>query len=319
VALLLIPLAGLAARRRWSAYVVGGSLAVFAVMLVPLLFTTLADFVSISQARRAAGFLPFAFAFAGGLGVLSALLGRVLLPFALLAGIALQVFYPGDFEYMLDDTAPAWIVWFAVAGGLVALVLGLIRRRPPLEAPAALAAALFLIPVVIAGLWNWDRAPASPNAALSPGLVSAVRENVSTGSIVYSDQETSYRLAASRRCSCVAPRARRGHGRSAVRACSGARRFLRTGDLSIPELRRPVRGRRSIVHRVEPPVVYRWRYPIDSRRLLTRRSPATAARRLDTDRRLEIVVANAGTSGRSGCCDREAVAASAAPRLSAAG
>ncbi len=67
-ALLLIPLAGFAARRRWAAYVVGGSLAVFAVMLVPFLFTSLADLVSISQARRAAGFLPFAFAFAGGHG-----------------------------------------------------------------------------------------------------------------------------------------------------------------------------------------------------------------------------------------------------------
>ena len=67
-ALLLIPLAGFAARRRWAAYVVGGALAVFAVMLVPFLFTSLADLVSISQARRAAGFLPFAFAFAGGHG-----------------------------------------------------------------------------------------------------------------------------------------------------------------------------------------------------------------------------------------------------------
>ena len=34
-ALLLIPVAGFAARRRWAAYVVGGALAVFAVMLVP--------------------------------------------------------------------------------------------------------------------------------------------------------------------------------------------------------------------------------------------------------------------------------------------
>ena len=48
-------LAGFAARRRWAAYVVGGSLAVFAVMLIPFLFTSLADLVSISQARRAAG------------------------------------------------------------------------------------------------------------------------------------------------------------------------------------------------------------------------------------------------------------------------
>jgi hypothetical protein len=50
---------------------VGGSLAVFTVTLVPFVFPALADLVSISQARRAAGFLPFAFAFAGGFGVLA--------------------------------------------------------------------------------------------------------------------------------------------------------------------------------------------------------------------------------------------------------
>ena len=114
-ALLLIPLAGLAARRRWAAYVVGGSLAVFAVMLLPFLFTSLADLVSISQARRAAGFLPFAFAFAGGFGVLARLVGPLLLPLALGAGMFLQIVYPGDFDYVLKDPAPAWIAWFAVA------------------------------------------------------------------------------------------------------------------------------------------------------------------------------------------------------------
>ena len=236
-ALLLIPLAGLAARRRWSAYVVGGSLAVFAAMLVPFLCTTLADLVSISQARRAAGFLPFAFAFAGGLGVLSKLLGRLLLPLALGAGIALQFAYPGDFEYVLRDTAPAWITWFAVVGAVAALVVGLVRRRPPLEAPAGLAAVLFVIPVVAVGLWNWDRRPSPPLASLSDGLVGAVRESIEAGSVVYSDQETSYRLAAFAPVFvAVAPP---GHvadteeNRPYERA-RDAREFLRTGDLAIP-------------------------------------------------------------------------------------
>jgi Family of unknown function (DUF6541) len=236
-ALLLIPLAGLAARRRWSAYVVGGSLAVFAVMLVPFLFTTLADLVSISQARRAAGFLPFAFAFAGGLGVLSKLLGRLVLPLALGAGIALQLVYPGDFEYVLEDTAPAWITWFAVVGAVVALGVGIVRRRPPLEASAGFAAVLFMIPVVAVGLWNWDRRPSPPLASLSNGLVGALRESVEAGSIVYSDQDTSYRLAAFAPVFvAVAPP---GHvadteeNRPYERA-DDARRFLRTGDLAIP-------------------------------------------------------------------------------------
>ncbi|HVM68438.1 MAG TPA: hypothetical protein VM204_01210, partial [Gaiellaceae bacterium] len=81
-ALLLLPLAGLALRRRWAAWVLGGSLAVFAVLLVPPLFVLLSDATSISQSRRAAGFLPFAFAFAGGWLVLAAYLRALVVPVA---------------------------------------------------------------------------------------------------------------------------------------------------------------------------------------------------------------------------------------------
>ena len=70
-ALLLIPLTALASKRRWAAFVVGGSLAVFAITLVPALFTAFSDLVSLSQSRRLAGFVPFAFAFAGGMEVLA--------------------------------------------------------------------------------------------------------------------------------------------------------------------------------------------------------------------------------------------------------
>ena len=130
--ILLFPLAAFAARRRWAAYVAGGSLAVLAVMLVPLLFTSLADLVSISQARRAAGFLPFAFAFAGGLGVLSRLIGPLLPPLALVAGVVFQVVFPGDFDYALNEGAPGELVWIAV----VARHRGPRDRRPaPRPAP----------------------------------------------------------------------------------------------------------------------------------------------------------------------------------------
>jgi hypothetical protein len=236
-ALLLIPLAGFAARRRWAAYVVGGSLAVFAAMLLPFLFTALADLVSISQARRAAGFLPFAFAFAGGMGVLARLVGPLLLPLALGAGMFLQIVYPGDFEYVLRDPAPSWIAWFAVAGAVAALVVGFVRRRPALETGAALAAAAFLVPVYAGGLLDWNRPDAPEIATLSPGLVEAVRDEVDAGTVVYSDQETSFRLAAFAPVYiAVAPP---GHvadtdENQPYERARDARRFLRTGDLSIP-------------------------------------------------------------------------------------
>ncbi len=237
-AILLFPLAAFAARRRWAAYVAGGSLAVLAVMLVPLLFTSLADLVSISQARRAAGFFPFAFAFAGGLAVLARLCGPFLPPLALVAGVVFQVLFPGDFDYALDQGAPSWLVWVAVVAGVAGLAVGLVRRGSPLEANAASAAALFLLPVVVVGLARWTPVEARAGTQLSSGLVEALREQVAAGAVVYSDPETSYRIAASAPVYiAVAPP---GHvadtpdNRPYERA-RDARRFLATADLSIPE------------------------------------------------------------------------------------
>jgi hypothetical protein len=237
-ALLLIPLAAFAARRRWAAFVVGGSLAVFVTMLVPLLFTTFADLVSISQARRAAGFLPFAFAFAGGLGVLSRALWPWLPPLALLAGAGLQWLYPGDFDYAFDDPGPAWVVWFGVAGAVLAAVAGIWwARRREFEDTAAIAAALFLAPVVVVGLAKWDPLPPPPLSILSDSVIQAVRSQVPEGSIVYSDQETSFRIAAYAPVYiAVAPPghvAATDENRPLERAAD-ARRFVRTGDLAIP-------------------------------------------------------------------------------------
>jgi hypothetical protein len=237
-AIIVFPLAALAARRRWAAYVAGGSLSVLVVLLVPLLFTSLADLVSISQARRAAGFLPFAFAFAGGLGVLSRLIGPLLPPAALVAGVLLQVYYPGDFDYLLDNGAPGFVVWVALAAGVLGLVIGLVRRGRPLEAPAGLAAALFLLPIAVAGAAKWTPVETKPDVGLTPGLVEAVRAQVSPGAIVYSDPETSFRLAAF--APVYVATAPPGHvadtpqNRPYARA-RDARRFLATGDLSIPE------------------------------------------------------------------------------------
>ena len=234
--LLLLPLAGLAARRRWAAYVVGGSLAVFAICLVPWLFTPFADVVSLSQARRLAGYLPLAFALAGGIGVLARLIGVAVLPVALAAGIVLQLAYPGDFGYTLEDGGPAWATWVAVVGAIVALFVGL-RRRPPLERTAALAAALLLLPTYAHGFSNWSPSEARAASPLSDGLVAAVRAAVADGETVYADPEASYRLGAVAPIRvCVNPP---GHVADTVdnrprERVREFRRFARTGDLAIP-------------------------------------------------------------------------------------
>lgn len=236
-ALLLIPLAAFASRHRWAAYVVGGSLAVFAITLVPWLFTPFADVVSLSQARRLAGFLPFAFALAGGIGVLAALIGRLAVPVALVVGIVLQWQYPGDFGYTVEQGGPAWATWIAVLGALVALVVGMVRLRP-VGATAALASALVLLPTFISGLADWSPSPERRASPLTPGLVAFLRERVPPGGVVFSDLESSYRIAAAAPVYiCNAPP---GHvadtkrNRPYVRRAQW-RRFNRTGELGIPK------------------------------------------------------------------------------------
>jgi hypothetical protein len=103
VALIAIPLALLAWRARWAAYVLGGTIPVLAVALVPAFFSRLADLVSLSQALRIRHFLPLPFALAGtavllagGLAWLVARAGVQHRPAAELAaaGIALALVVP---------------------------------------------------------------------------------------------------------------------------------------------------------------------------------------------------------------------------------
>jgi len=197
-ALVSIPLAGLALRRRWAAFVLGGSLAVLGVLLLPALFVPFSDLVSLSQSRRAAGFLPYAVAFAGGLVVLARLTWLALLPLALVAGIALQLAFPGDFGYRLTEGGPAAATWIAVVGATVALAVGL-WRRPARENRGLLvgaAAALFVLPVGVHAAWNWSPSDARALNPLTSGLIEALRKDVPERNVVYSDLETSYRIAA---------------------------------------------------------------------------------------------------------------------------
>jgi hypothetical protein len=234
--LLLLPLAGLAARRRWAAYAVGGALAVIVVCLVPWVFTPFSDAVSLSQSRRLAGFLPLAVALAGGIGVLARLIGLLVAPVALAAGIALQLLYPGDFGYTLETGGPALATWFAAAGAVAALVVGF-RPRAPLERSAALASALLLLPTYAHGLTHWTPSDARPPNPLSPAVIDAVRSRVPPGAVVYADPEASYRLGAVAPVRiCVAPPGHVGDtvaNRPRARVAE-FRRFVQTADLAIP-------------------------------------------------------------------------------------
>ena len=229
-ALVLVPLAGFAARRRWSALVLGGAVLVLGIELWSLVFPHFSDLVSLSQARRAVGFVPFVVALAGGAAVAARFLGWAVVPVGLAAGIAVQLAYPHGVGL------PAWIALF---GALAALVLGA-WRRPQLERPgpmAALAVALFALPVVVHGFSHWHATQTSDPSALTPGLVRFLRDDVPARSVVFADLETSYRISAYAPVYvCAGPPAhvadtkanRPKERRADVLA------FLRHGDLAIP-------------------------------------------------------------------------------------
>jgi hypothetical protein len=197
-ALVSIPLAALAARQRWAAFVLGGSLVVLGIELSIWVFPHFADAVSVSQARRLAGFVPFAFAVAGGASVLAALIGALVLPLGLAAGIGLQLAFPGDFGPGLTDGGPAAATWIAAVGGVAAIVVGLLlgRRIDARGWVAGAAVLLFCLPVTIHGLRNWSAASTEDSHALTPGLLAVLRTEIPKRSVVFSDLETSYRISA---------------------------------------------------------------------------------------------------------------------------
>jgi hypothetical protein len=206
-ALLLVPLAVFARRRRWSALVLGGTVAILGIELWPLVFPHFSDAVSLSQSRRAAGFIPYAVAFAGGASIISRFSRTLALLGGLATGIWLQVAYAGDFGLKAPRTEPEWVVWIALYGGIAALVFGAalawLRRDPPAGVPArrrgittALAAFLFVLPVVVHGLSSWTPQNARDKNALTPGLVRFLQRDVPPRSVVLADLGTSYRATA---------------------------------------------------------------------------------------------------------------------------
>ena len=242
-ALLAVPLAALAGRSRWSALVLGGTVLVLAPELWSPVFTHFSDLVSLSQSRRAAGFVPFAFAFAGGLAVLARGLRLLVLPVALASGIVFQLEFPGDFGMRTQHTGPAFAAWVALFGGLAGVLVAVVLARrghgcfERTDWLAGFAALLFVLPVVVHGFTHWDRGPQRDGNALTPGLVQYLRTRVPERAVVFADLETSYRISAYAPVYvAVAPpthvantRANRPDERRTAWLT-----FLRTGDLAIP-------------------------------------------------------------------------------------
>jgi hypothetical protein len=92
------------------------------------------------------------------------------------------------------------VTWIAAVGGAAALAFaalvrwtGIAERRGRI---AAFAAALFVLPVAVHGIANWDQRAESKAHRLTPGLVRALRASVPERGIVFSDVQTSYRIGA---------------------------------------------------------------------------------------------------------------------------
>ena len=205
-ALFLVPLALFARRRRWSALVLGGTVAVLGIELWPLVFPHFSDAVSLSQSRRASGFIPFAVALAGGAAIVSRFSRTLALLLGLISGIWLEVVYAGDFGLRVPATEPAAPVWIALYGGIAALVIGALlawwrRDRPPAVVrqrgiATALAVFLFALPVVVHGFSHWSPVTTQDKAALTPGLIRFLQRDVPARSVVLADLSTSYRVTA---------------------------------------------------------------------------------------------------------------------------
>lgn len=245
-ALVLVPLALLERRRRWSALVLGASVTLLALELWPLAFPHFSNFLSLSQSRRAYLFIPFAIALAGGAAVLARLSRMLALALALAFGIWLELAYPGNFGIRVAHTAPSLPAWIALYGAAAAIVAGSVlawRIRDPLPAAArrrtvtaALATLLFVLPVAVDGFASWN-APRSREFVLTPGLIQFLQRDVPARSVVFADLETSYRAVAYAPVYVVAVPPSHVANTKPNRVPERKRavlRFFKTKDLAIP-------------------------------------------------------------------------------------
>ena len=192
-ALVAVPLALVAARRQWAAYVLGGTAVLSVVALVPPVFERFADVISLSQAVRLASFLPLPFALAGA-AVLAARFAVVGAAAALACAAGFQLAYGSG------ATGAGWAVWLAALGSTCGLAGFGLLPRPELDrrgAPrwTAITAVALMLPVAIAGLGRLERWNEPDPFGLTPGLVRALDEDVPQLAVVLAPSVTSYRLA----------------------------------------------------------------------------------------------------------------------------
>lgn len=216
-------------RRRWGAFVVGSTLALLATALVPVLFWPLSELVTLPEAARLAVLLPLPFSLAGA-ALLAATAGAVGVAAAAGLGLGLALAFGAG-----DAGGPAWAVWLAVAGCLVALAAR--RDLDTDRAPARLAVAAIValaVPVAAVGLTDLEQDARDPRALPAP-LVELVRAQVPARAVVFADLEAGYRLAAAAPITIVAQPARYGTA-TATADVAGRRRdviaFFRGDGLS---------------------------------------------------------------------------------------
>src|SRR5262249_12914286 len=146
--------------------------------------------------------------------------------------------WPGDFAYGLRDGGPAAATWIAFVGGAIGLAATpYFRRRRVREWPgrAAVAAALFVLPVAVHGFRHWTPSNPSDPHALSTALARGLAA-VPSRAIVIADPTVSYRIAAAAPVYVVAAppahvantRANRPYERE-----RDVKRWLRTGDPAV--------------------------------------------------------------------------------------
>jgi hypothetical protein len=205
-ALLLVPLAGAATRTRAGVFIASTTAIVILILIVPWFFTPFSAVMSVSQGRRLLFYLPWAFALAGGAMAL-ARFGYIAVAGSLVAGVVLQILWPGDFAYTLLDPGPQGVAWFAGISAIVVLLVGLRRTLPVRyqERWAVPIVAVLLVPAAVVGLFEMRTVPLSDpirtelldlGLGIGPSLAKAVTRHVGRDDVLLAEPPVAFRLTA---------------------------------------------------------------------------------------------------------------------------